>query len=305
MYPLAGLKTLRLHQSGKKTIPEIESNPQVHLMNDTAKSLLNSKASSSGTRSRVATNAANTASIDEEFSAFFDQGDAGDYVGGLSESPLSVDPVTYDELREEHSVVKPRERRAFFAKVVTVVVAGCAALMMVAVGLKSLPSQVHARQSAAIGEMTQNRETLSPKALATATPNNEKSAVAAASRSELPPAAQQERAVAEPVTADAPQIAAMPAVPELTIVEPVTAKAQQFASVPGAKSEGPSETVPTKSNDPPLKARGDVQNVKPSLARSTAKSRHSSQASINGGPGRVRQASVPGSKPSVVAFPVD
>jgi len=165
MSRLADLKTLRLHGSEqKKPFRNSKVNPKFDLMNDTAKSLMNSKASSSGTHSRVATNTANTASIDEEFSAFFDQGDAGDYVGGFCEPPLSVDPVTYDETREEHPVVKSTGRRAFFAKVVTVIVAGCATLMMVAVSLKSPPSQAHARQAASMAAVPQNRETVSPEA---------------------------------------------------------------------------------------------------------------------------------------------
>jgi len=299
-------------------------------MNDTAKSLMNSKASSSGTHSRVATNTANTASIDEEFSAFFDQGDAGDYVGGLSESPLSVDPVTYDEPKEEHAVVKPAGRRAFFAKVVTVVVAGCATLMMVAVGLKSLPSQAHARPSAGMVEVAQNRESLSREALAMATPKKEVGAVAAASPSELPPAAQQERTISEPVVADAPQVAAMPAVseltiaepivsdaprvaampavPEPTIAEPVTAQSHQVAAVPRAKSASSSEAVPAKSSNPSpktVKPMRDIQPLKTSLARVATKSRHSSQAPTTWSATGVRQASTAGSKPSVVAFPVD
>lgn len=276
-------------------------------MNDTAKTLMNSKASSSGTHSRVATNVANTASIDEEFSAFFNQGDAGDYVGGFKESPLSVDPVTYDETKEEHPVVKSTSRRAFFARVVTVVVAGCATLMMVAVSLKLIPSQAHAQQAARVAEVARNRETLSLEAPAIATPNKEISAVAAAARSELPPAAQREPTIAQPVAADAPQVAAMPAVQEPTIAEPVAANEPQVAVAPAVKSESPPVAVPAKSSNPTPKTMKPIRDVQPTrttLARSTTKSRHSNQSPSKSAVG-VRQASVAGSKPSVVAFPVD
>lgn len=244
-------------------------------------------------RSKVATNAANTASIDEEFSAFFDQGDAGDYVGGLSESPLSVDPVTFDEPKE--GPIKSTGRRVFFAKVVTVVVAGCATLMIVAVGVKSLPSLAHARQAAGIAGVARNRVTLS-----IATPKKEIGAVATTARPELPPAVQREQALAEPVLAELPQVAAVQVVQE-TIAEPVLAKPLQVApeSLPKLVTSTSGKTSPKE-----VKPIGKVLPVKAKLDRSISRNSHSSEVSskIAGG---VRQSSVTGSKPSVVAFPVD
>jgi hypothetical protein len=269
-------------------------------MNDTAKSLMNSRASGSGMHSKVATNAANTASIDEEFSAFFDQGDAGHYVGGLSEPPLSVDPVTYDEPKEGHVEVKPTARRAFFAKVVTVVVAGCATLMVVAVGVKSLPSHAHARQVARVAEVARERPTL-----AIATANKETGAVTAEVRSELPPAAQQTQPIAKPGVADAPQFAAAPAVQAPTILAPVAAQSPAPIAAKGTKSENPEKVTPSTSDNPSPKVVKPIRDVQSVTARAIAKNRHLNQVSTKKSAGVASLTSVVGSKPSVVAFPLD
>lgn len=263
-------------------------------MTDTAKSLTKSKAS--GAHGKVATNAAAMVSLDEEFSAFFDKGDAGDYEGGFHEAPLSVDPVTYDEPKEERSVVIPTRRRAFLAKMVSVVVAGCATLMVIALSLKSIPTGAHARPAVASAQAVP----------AVPTPNGVGSPVVVAAQ--LPPVSQQERTIVQPVSVEAPQTALVPAVPERTIVEPVAAEAPQGRLDSAAKTERQPEPVPAKSSvSPPavVKRVLDNQPVKPpGLAHATVKNSHSRHVSTKN-TGDVRQAPIAASKPSVVSFPVD
>jgi len=76
-----------------------------------------------------------SASLDEEFNDFFDKGDIGDYEGGVAYSqppPKHPAPALEDAPARLH-LPQQRERRAFFARVVGAVVAGCVLLLLSAV----------------------------------------------------------------------------------------------------------------------------------------------------------------------------
>jgi hypothetical protein len=109
-------------------------------MNGAIKPRVKSSPSSSGTRPKIAAGVTSSAKLDDEFNAFFDEGDAGDYDGASGSAPASIEPVTYDE-RQSSRAPASKERRALLAKVVASVVAGCAAVLVIAVGLKFVPAR--------------------------------------------------------------------------------------------------------------------------------------------------------------------
>ena len=71
-------------------------------MNYSRQPLTRLASSESGTRTRATPRVQPPSQqVDDEFSAFFDRGDLGDYEGGESHSrvPVSADPVTPDDSR--------------------------------------------------------------------------------------------------------------------------------------------------------------------------------------------------------------
>jgi type IV secretory pathway VirB10-like protein len=119
-------------------------------MNNSRQPLGRLASSDSGTRTRVTPRTQPPAQqLDDEFHAFFDRGDLGDYEGGVAHTqpPASFEPVAYDE----HRVIRTSEqraRRAMFTKVVTFVVVGCASLLLIAMSFKSRSQREEARNSA-------------------------------------------------------------------------------------------------------------------------------------------------------------
>jgi hypothetical protein len=103
-------------------------------MSDAVKPLMKSKTSSSGTHPKVIGTAK---PADEEFHAFFAQGDSGDYDSEGVQAPTSMDPVSYDQ-SQVNSGKGAEVRRAFLAKFVGAVMGGCLVLLLVAVGVKSI-----------------------------------------------------------------------------------------------------------------------------------------------------------------------
>jgi hypothetical protein len=80
-----------------------------------------------------------TSSIDDEFHEFFNKGDIGDYDGGVaySQPPSKLTDVRSDEPAAKLLTTEQNVRRAFFARVVSGVVAGCVLLLVVAAQFKS------------------------------------------------------------------------------------------------------------------------------------------------------------------------
>jgi len=80
-----------------------------------------------------------TSSVDDEFHEFFSKGDIGDYDGGVaySQPPSKLTDVRSDEPAAKLLTPEQKARRAFFARVVSGVVAGCVMLLVVAAEFKS------------------------------------------------------------------------------------------------------------------------------------------------------------------------
>ena len=94
------------------------------------------KASTDRSRARPAT----PASVDDDFHEFFKQGDVGDYEGGVaySQPPSKVLP-SIEEPQPAVDTSARRARRAFFARVVAVVVTACVVLLVTAARFKPHP----------------------------------------------------------------------------------------------------------------------------------------------------------------------
>ena len=85
-----------------------------------------------------------TSSLDDEFHEFFSKGDIGDYDGGVaySQPPSKLTDVRSGEPAVKLLTPEQTARRAFFARVVSGVVAGCVMLLVVAAEFKSQRSTV-------------------------------------------------------------------------------------------------------------------------------------------------------------------
>ena len=115
-------------------------------MNNPQKTLAPRRSSDSGTRPKVASQKPNTVQLDDEFSAFFDRGDKGDYEGGAAyaQEPKSLEPAVLTEAEpfeptapDVSRAAAQRARRALFTKVVASVVVGCAGFLLIAMGFKA------------------------------------------------------------------------------------------------------------------------------------------------------------------------
>ena len=77
--------------------------------------------------------------VDDEFGEFFNRGDIGEYEGGVAYTqPPTRLPAEVDERLSILDVSQQQARRAFFARVVAVIVTACVALLVTAahLGLK-------------------------------------------------------------------------------------------------------------------------------------------------------------------------
>jgi hypothetical protein len=249
-------------------------------MNNSRQPLTRLQASESGTRPKVAPRAQPAAQLDDEFRAFFDRGDVGDYEGGEAHTqpPTSFEPVAYDESRVTRTS-EQRARRALFTKVVTFVVVGCASLLLVAMSFKSRSQRVEAKNSAQTYDLQ---------------PSVGQAAVIA-------PVVQQVLVQAPPANLQA--LAAPPAPPEPAI-EPMsdTADSPEPANAVAA-------TVEQKSTVKKTSPAATIVQTKRDRARGAASE---SPSAARGGPASVAKVAArtdprPAAKarPSIAAFPVD
>ena len=105
-------------------------------MNSKTGKLTSAQSSTDKGRPRAAA-ATHTSGVDDEFREFFNQGDIGDYDGGVAYSqPPSKPQLPADEPLVVVDASLQRARRAFFARVVAVVVTACVALLVTAVRFK-------------------------------------------------------------------------------------------------------------------------------------------------------------------------
>ena len=72
--------------------------------------------------------------VDEEFGEFFNQGDTGEYEGGVAytQPPPTKLPAEEDEWLPNSDPTRRRARRAFFARVVAGIITACVALLVTA-----------------------------------------------------------------------------------------------------------------------------------------------------------------------------
>lgn len=88
-------------------------------------------------KKRPRTSAPAHSSVDDEFHEFFTQGDVGDYEGGVARSQPPPKPhAVFEEPPPLVDVSQQKARRAFFARVVAVVVTACVALLVTATRFK-------------------------------------------------------------------------------------------------------------------------------------------------------------------------
>ncbi len=244
-------------------------------MNGAVKPRVKSSPSSSGMRPRLIapTNNAKPA-VDDEFSAFFDRGDAGDYQQDLLGAPASIDPITYDEHRSQREPVS-RDRHAFLSKVVASVVAACAALLLLAVGLKSISARASMRATGQGARQSQHT-----------------------SRADSNPGrvTEPERSASTPIASAAPARPLPPITSELQVQPPAPAP-DTAAREPTTASEIPKTPEPLLQKSTRSDAKRQVvrRNTSvPAIPRGTTSSK---PPESTGTPNPAR--------PSVAAFPVE
>jgi hypothetical protein len=264
-------------------------------MSDAVKPLMKSTTSSSGTHPKTTGHTKPVVPPDDEFRAFFAQGDAGDYEGGSCQSPTSMGPVTFDQVHyDTERDVDGRDtylRRAFFGKVVGGVVAGCLALLFVAVGVKSIRGQRvegRAPQSVAARQVD---ATSQPQASLPRTPANVPEVLAA-----TPQPGQRSRVEEQTLVGvqnhDSREENAAP---------PVGDPARSSDVIANSKVSQ-KDSVTTVSPPAPAPAKEQVSNVRQPRKASGAKAGPKGLANRTSRRNKMAAAVV---RPSVAAFPVD
>ena len=84
-----------------------------------------------------------TSIVDDEFGEFFNRGDIGEYEGGVAytQPPMKL-PAEADERLSILDVSQQQARRAFFARVVAVIVTACVALLVTAAHFRPQESRI-------------------------------------------------------------------------------------------------------------------------------------------------------------------
>ncbi len=153
-------------------------------MNGNPNKLVSAKRLTDKSQTRTATPAA----VDDEFHEFFNQGDVGDYEGGVAYSqPPSklLPPIDEPQIMADSSL--HRARRAFFARVVAVVLTACVVLLVTAARFK--PHGGTSSESAIRRWLTEDIRLMSPPVVAKAPPTMP--AVPPAAAAAPPPPAQE------------------------------------------------------------------------------------------------------------------
>ena len=247
-------------------------------MNNSRQPLTRLQASESGTRPKVAPRAQPAAQLDDEFRAFFDRGDVGDYEGGKAHTqpPTSFEPVAYDESRVIRTS-EQRARRALFTKVVTLVVVGCASLLLVAMSFKSRSQRVEAKNSAQAYDLQ---------------PSVGQAAVIAPVVQQVPVQAAPANLLAAPPAP--PEPAMEPMSDTADSPEPANAVAATVEQKSTVKKTSPAATIVQTKRD---RARG--------AASASASTARGGQASVAKVAARTDPRPAVKARPSIAAFPVD
>ena len=180
-----------------------------------------------------------TSSLDDEFHEFFSKGDIGDYDGGVaySQPPSKLTDVRSGEPAVKLLTPEQTARRAFFARVVSGVVAGCVMLLVVAAEFKS--------QRSTVGSAPAERVMAAQPALM---PEQEPLLAPAVERpSEVPEPTPAEGAKGPPPVEEKPVVAALAPVDSVAVPPSPAKKIEDATPVPPKAAAKAVEAQPRRS----------------------------------------------------------